>query len=595
MADKFVKVCNRAPESLARFLVRIPGTPDPKLHAVHVGDGLNVVVRASDQGHVVGVLWVGPQDKVSRWAAKQPATVQRTPKLPVAVAVRSEPRTNDDPLSSPLTFIGLPALMENWADRAGVRTLGELVLRHPAELARERRLGEVSIRETRKIIRKLTGLEWESLARAPDGFGAEPGAKGERGWDVLRETLSDQERALDLESIALSPALRVYAEDLELRSLGDLAERSSRDLLEVSSVGRAKLKALEVAVAARLEDESSRAERAAELSERERALAEAGLLESFERMVEQLDPVPRAVLERRSGLRGKPETLQQIGAAFGFSRERTRQYQARVVEQMTKRPWAAHVRARVAAALREGGSPIADLRTDRWWRRATRNPAATRFILEQVLAVAHVATIGRRKWISAVSGSGIDATAARMRAAVESLALPCSLRDAEAAALRAAAPMGAQVAKALWPSVVRGLELTLHGEEPNIIAAGRTLRSRVLAILHASDRPLAIAEIVGAIGYRCRLPDEVIHFDKGVVGLREHFPRFHEWARRLVPKAEAIVKLRGARWQWSCAELMVELRRSERIPRWLTPWCLAALIRAGSELHYLGRLQVALR
>ncbi len=501
-------------------------------------------------------------------------------------------QTEEQLLTTPLALLDLPTRMVNWADRTGVRTLGELARRHPADLVAERNLGRTSIAQTRKLIERITGKKWEQLAGGPTSTPAALSvplpdrfaqAVAAEDWDLLRVALAEEQRLFLLSAMDLPARVVSFAEMKNLKTLGQLAELSRGDLDAASNLGRASIRELVRRVAARVE----RIRRDAEL-------AETGLFESLKSLVEDLKPVDRMVVTRRSGLGGDSQTLQEVGDTLGFSRERARQIEARACGDLARRPWAEALRARVREATREGGAPLTELGTDPWWRVASRRASVVRFVVEDVLETAHLVEIDGEPWVTRHSDDEIEAASETIRALLESLALPCTVDSVRSRVGSITERFGARIAAELWADVEDILQIDQKDGKAIVAAIGSTRRAEVLAILRSSDRPLSLDELTERMGRRVRLPDEIIYFKRGTIGLKEHFPDFDGWAARLVPKAEAIVREQDADRQWSCAELLDELREQEDIPDWLTPWGLAALVRAGSKLQYLGRLRVAL-
>jgi hypothetical protein len=91
------------------------------------------------------------------------------------------------------------------------------------------------------------------------------------------------------------------------------------------------------------------------------------------------------------------------------------------------------------------------------------------------------------------------------------------------------------------------------------------------------------------------LPDEVLYFRRGLVGLKRHFPDFDGWSSRLVPAALEVMQERPVGRQWLVPEIHDALRERGLIPEWLGHWHLASLLRLSGQVDYLGRLRVALK
>lgn len=360
-----------------------------------------------------------------------------------------------------------------------------------------------------------------------------------------------------LAHLPLPTRMASFAEREGLVTLGDLLRRSPRSLAGQRNLGRKSIAdtraLLEPLVGSSWEEALERFTRGpapaaavqpapppAPWVDPDQDLFQQGLMGAFRVLLQELEPIPRLILTRRSGLGGESLTLQELGEMLGVSRERVRQIQARTLERLSKRSWARAARAAVEETLAGGATPLATLSEQPFWRDASELPEVTGFILEEVLSVGYVVTDQDEAWLSPTDEETFRAT-------------------------RAAARPG-----------------TL------------TRRQEVLARLEASPAPLTRAELEAELGPCPRLPDEVIHFGRSRLGLRKHFPDFEVWRERLVPLAEELVERLGPERQWSSVEILDELREAVEIPDWLSAWGLAELIRAGSRLTYLGRLRVAL-
>jgi hypothetical protein len=325
----------------------------------------------------------------------------------------------------------------------------------------------------------------------------------------------------------------------------------------------------------------------------DRELAETGLLDAFKALVQELPPVDRMVITRRAGLGGEPLTLQEVGDTLGFSRERARQLEARACSSMARRAWADAVRKRCDDSLAGGLVPLEALEADPWWSAAVASPSTLRFILESVLEAGFVLELGERLWLSSRRADEIEETRRQLWGALRALGLPVAVSRVRELLASHAARLGARFADELWGEIEESVQIEPRGGEPHVVALGTTRQEEALALLRSIDQPMAVEELRTQLG-RFKMPDEVIYFRWGVVGLKQHFPDFDAWAARLVPKAEGVVRALGPDRQWSCAEILDELREEDDLPQWMTDGCLAALIKAGSKLQYLGRLRVAL-
>lgn len=471
----------------------------------------------------------------------------------------------------------LPTRMRNYAERNDLVTLGDLARLDPAQLLGERNLGRKSIADTRTILEGIAGAKWETLS---SGAAGSPDAPKHLRWDAWREALTPAQRETNLAAIDLPSRMRTFVEREKMAKVGDLAERAVATLpLGPRSV----------------EDSQRAIEAYFASSEPAEWNPEHELIDQLTRAVERLDPMMRIIATRRCGLGGESLTLAELGEMFGISRERVRQLEARLADRMSHEPWGVRARLELARALVAGAVPLRALEATRWWSGASGQTSAVRFVVENVLdESAHVVEIGEEPWLVPATGVDLPALWSTIRARAEAVPLPAAVSVFDA--------IVGDVAGGLGPAVGSYLREALHAllrtdESPEriVLAFGDTNVAELIAVLRASPEPMHVDEAMSRVGGRInRLPDEVIHFRRGTIGLKQHFPDFEAWRERLVPAAVELVTRLGPERQWTTGEILDELRESYDIPDWLTAYGLAALVRSDGRLRYLGRLRVAL-
>lgn len=498
-------------------------------------------------------------------------------------------------LATPLADIDMSARLVNWAARTGVTTLGGLAARAPQDLLAERNMGRTSVKEARAIIESRTGASWEDLlagieesaavpvaghvAAASSLTLAEAAAQGK--WDAVRRLLSDAQRGILLEEVQLPARVVSYSQLHGMKTVGDLADKSAAELVAAPNMARKSVKDLCTALQDFLE--SLRAEE---------ALADLGLVECWKALLQGLDQMPRIIVSRRSGMAGEVATLQELGDVFGVSRERIRQLEAKAANQLGRRQWSHAARRRVEAALIDGAVPLRALEQDPWWAGAAGLPHVLRFIVQDILEVdAHIAEVDDQPWLARVNQQAVAAAWRGLSDRAEALELPAPATVIDELVAPLVDSLGARLA-AHYGNELRE-RAQLDGQE-RILALGDDRASRLLAMLRSSPAPLRQEDVETALGGRIHLPEEVLHFGRGLIGLKQHIEDFDAWRSRLVPRSVAIIQRDGPERQWSTSELLEALREEEDIPAWLGPWVLVALIRAGEELTYLGRGRVAL-
>jgi hypothetical protein len=431
----------------------------------------------------------------------------------------------------------LPTRMLNWAERKGITTLGQLAHIAPEELLAERNLGRLTVARTRRVIEARLGAAWEDLA-------------------------------------ALSGAAEHAAPN-------DLAGRSTSQLLASRRLGTLR-RVVESVAAFQVR------------AEERRRLADAGLLESWQTMLHELDDVPRLVLTLRAGLGGRAETLRAIGDRLGVSREAVRQTEERAIEELRREgTWLGALRARADAALLGGAVPLSALAEDAWWAGIAALPDALDYFGERLLeGELHVVLVDDEAYVARCTQRTLDEAWKRLRESAEQVPLPAPW-EAFTALLdpvreRISAPLAGALFEQLAPLL--HVEATTGGR---VIAVGDTCAAAACAVLRASPVPVHIDELRARVG-RGQMPDEALWLGRGLIGLSQHFPDFATWMARLVPAAIRVMERDGPKRQWRADELREALREEAGLPDWLTEWHLASLLRRSGNVRYLGRNRVAL-
>jgi mRNA-degrading endonuclease RelE of RelBE toxin-antitoxin system len=417
-------------------------------------------------------------------------------------------------------------------------------------------------------------------ADAPSGGQAKP-----TRWNQLRVSLPEALLSVSLDEIDFPRRVRSYITREGLRTLADLAQRSGTELSRSPNLGRRSIERIFEVVRDHLQ-------RAHTIRER----STLGLLEAWKAWLQDQDSVPRMVLTLRSGLGGRAETLKSIGEILGVSRERVRQIEARLLEDLSReKTWLADARARIDAVLGEGAVPLEALAADPWWAGIVAMPEALDYFGERLLVgPVRVVEIEERQCLARFTQEAVDEAWSALRRAAGQVPLPAPL-----AAFRGLVdPLRITLGSMLADTLFERLRALLHVEEggadgPRVIGFGTTNGAAILAVLRTSPAPLRADELWARFG-RGHFPEEVLFFGSGLVGLDRHFPDFAAWMDRLVPAAIRVMEREGPERQWLASELLDELREEQELPEWLTQWHLGALLRRSGRVRYLGRLRVAL-
>lgn len=507
------------------------------------------------------------------------------------------------PLDRDVQTLALPTRALSWCARREVATVRELVAWQPEAFENEKNVGRRTIRETREVIESLLSYSWEeayvvvhggapaAVTQPDEGASAEDErvadaltAGGATGWAQLAAHLTEEERAVSLLDVQLPTRMRNFVRSEGIEQLGALFNLSHASLAGTANLGR---KSLNDTIDAVREF----------LSERASPPIHATFLQSWQAQLSALEAIPRMIVTRRAGMHGERETLEELGAMLGVTRERVRQIEARVLERLAERSrWRRLVEANLTTAFGSGRAlPLDLLAQDPWWAGIDQHELlldyVVRRIFEDQLFVLE-APSGRR-YLTKFGPSDFVAHLESAKSRVAKLEYPVEISVIEEI-LRSEA-------EALDPMLFAELQhavaelLLLDATKPTLVMGyGRYRTDDVIAFLNGQPEPVRIEVLEEHCG-RGSLPDDVLHFRRGVVGLKRHFPDFDDWSNRLVPAALDVMQERPAGRQWLVPEIHEALRERGLLPEWLGHWHLASLLRLSGQVDYLGRLRVALK
>jgi hypothetical protein len=523
-----------------------------------------------------------------------------------AVVAEPDPETSPTPLAPldrQVQTLPLPTRALNWAARREVVTVRDLVAWQPEAFESEKHVGRRTVRETREVLETLLGYSWEEAYAKVHG-GAAPTTEpttatasgedetatdslasgGSNGWAELAASLKEEERQLSLLDIDLPTRMRNYVRSERLEQLGSLFDLSYASLASTANLGRKSLNDTIDMVRDFL-------------SERASPPVYPTFLQAWQAQLAVLEPIPRMIVTRRAGMHGERETLEELGAMLGVTRERVRRIEARVIERLAERPrWRRSVEANLATAFGSGRAlPLTLLAQDPWWAGIDEQELlldyVVRRIFEDQLFVLE-APSGKR-YLTKFGPSELISHLESAKSRVAKLEYPIEIGAIAEIVHSEAAPLDS----ILFSELQHGVdELLLRDPtRPELaLGYGRHRSDDVIAFLNGQAEPVRIEVLEEHCG-RGALPDEVLHFRRGVVGLKRHFPDFDHWTARLVPAALEVMQERPAGRQWLVPELHEALRERELVPDWLGHWHLASLLRLSGQIDYLGRLRVALK
>lgn len=495
------------------------------------------------------------------------------------------PAELDEVLEESLANWPLPTRLQNWAERAGVSKVRDLVLRSPIDLVAEPNVGRASVASARQLLERRLGRRWEELRRALSS--AETGAASpkEVGWNELKETLPQEVLGHELTEVPLPARMRTFVENEGLRTVADLVAFPQADLAARKNLGRRSIKDTREALLTYVSNLESR-----------QLVWESGFLPSLKDAFSELDTVARMIVTRRAGLGGQPETLEEIGSTLGVTRERIRQIEKKTWDGLTRsKAWAAFVLERCREVAPGGAVPLDNLEEHPWWQGLASDPDALDYFCDRLLGGAfRVVQLDGERYLARTTQADLDAALGALKRTLRTLSFPLPLREVEGVAQGLTEGLGETLGRVVWENASARLVIDQDSNgEPRAVSYGSGKHAQAIAFLDAQPGPVSVNTLIAEVG-RGELPDEVFLFGRGLVGLEKHFPNYQSYKALLAPRAIAVMRENGPERQWSCAELLESLREDIDLPDWLTHWHLGAILRRSEGIEYLGRLRVAL-
>lgn len=507
------------------------------------------------------------------------------------------------PLDRDVQTLPLPTRALNWCARREVATVRQLISWEPEAFEQEKNVGRSTVRETREVVESLLGCSWEDARLAVQGGASTPGllpghepgadfdsatdlltAGGATGWAQLAAQLSAEERDIPVVDAQLPTRMRNFVKAEGIERLGEIFQRSHATLAATANLGRKSLNDTIDAVRELL-------------TERAAPPVHTTFLQAWQAQLGALEPIARMIVTRRAGMHGERETLEELGAMFGITRERVRQIEARVLERLAERSrWRRLVEANLVTAFGSGRAlPLELLAQDPWWAGMDQHEQLLDYVARRILGGELFLLEGPsgRRYLTKFSPSDLVARLENARTRVAKLEYPVETTVIDDI-LRSEAAELDPVMFAEFRQAIDELLLRDTNKPSVVLGYGRYWADDVIAFLNGQPEPVHIDVLEQNCG-RGSLPDEVLHFKRGYVGLKRHFPDFDDWSQRLVPVALEVMQERPAGRQWLVPELHEELGERGLLPDWLGHWHLASLLRLSGQVDYLGRLRVALK
>ncbi|MBL8683599.1 MAG: hypothetical protein JNK05_30795 [Myxococcales bacterium] len=488
-------------------------------------------------------------------------------------------------LDTPVDELDVSARVRGLFVRKKIETLRDALALDPDTLADEKNFGRRSLAELRALLETVTGEPWESARENPDVRSLTTPRTTPTRWNAVRPWLSTTLAARTIESVRDIPArMRSFAAQRNTTTLSELFSIPMSELVAEANLGRKSITDTITAVTA-LQHEAATAPRSLEDFD-----SFAALLRSAFAPLRQIE---RIIIAGRAGFGEEPSTLEQLGEMLGVSRERVRQLESRALRELARDPWWIEaLDARLQSATSGGIAALSSvIERDPWLASAWREGHAFDFMCDRLLGARfHRVTIEDEEYLAAASQTAIDERWSSITTTLAALEYPCESTAIDAVVQRATSDLGESVRELFRARV----EAQLDDHDGQIAGFGADRRREILQWLGARDAPVTVATLAEQFG-RGRWPDELVFIERGVVWVRERLDGFDSYVRPVSEVCVAHMRAHGPERQWSCAELAPVVQASNTpLPPWFGQWPLAALLRRGERMRYLGRGVVAL-
>lgn len=331
--------------------------------------------------------------------------------------------------------------------------------------------------------------------------------------------------------------------------------------------------------------------------------------DEFVGSLQRLSPRDAVVLAGRLGYGGPAQTLDELGALLGVTRERARQLEKRAVETVKRQDWL-HVLLRCAATLLEKRiEPLyldliaaEDVRFDGFQDHlSVLGRLVTEFSDEPI----HVWPLNDRLIATRLPEDAFGSLRQRILTHLESqLSTKLTVSETRLVVESICAGSGApELTGALWELLKPYLHFSSDGgAAAHLVAVGRGLRPALLSIFDESERPLHFREVRERLeGRGYEVPgDNGLRTAIRSSGMLLYGRSTYGTIRHLGLEPDVIAELRDElveiiasepEHQWHAAELLEELqRRGFEATDDMDPYSVGALLDGVSEVAFLGRL-----
>lgn len=476
--------------------------------------------------------------------------------------------------------ISLPLRIKKIAARLGLTAVGDLLDRSCEDLLKQKNIGRRSIRDVLVTIRTLILMNLDSTSEVRESFLAFENDHASP-WNQFRWSNMAELRDVSCSKVDLPTRIVNLLADHNIQKLGGVLSWSESDLLKNKNIGR---KSIEETVAA-----------LKKVVVENKNTSERSLKQMWERAVADLDVRSKKILLSRLG--GK--TLEDIGHELHLTRERVRQIEDKAWKRLDRKQGLCTEITEKLNKMQIGmAAPVSIMASYSWFSDWIQDLRPLVNLLKRGDSPYRVIRLFGVPIISRINHAKLKQIYDRCWKKLEdSCELPIPYKLAKDQ-MEKMLPANENLARVFWEHRENDLIITgLENDQQLIVGWRRKINERVVGLLLAAKKPLRKEEIETAIGARIgNLPESVIYFGRGLIGLEEHFPDLDLWKTKLIPRCIELMKSGNSGRQWSSVELLQKLRATAPmlLPEWLTPSQLGSLLKRASGIVALGRFRFTL-
>lgn len=333
------------------------------------------------------------------------------------------------------------------------------------------------------------------------------------------------------------------------------------------------------------------------------------LLEEIRSALDEFEPRNRAIISRRIGLEGTPETLERIGVDLGITRERVRQIEAKLLPVFFKRNgWHKKLimKLRLFLQEREFPLPVSGIEAvDNWFSHIGGRSELLSYILRNSEeSDVQVVCIDGIDYFSRMSEDEWQAALAEARQ-ILSLGVDESWSESHCRALISPLLPGKarEFHELLWEKATASAHFALDESGERMLSAfGRGADQIVQAVLDEAEGPLHFTEIAERASQRANREIDVrrahnaaaevgILLGRGIYGTEKHLPLPTDDLMTLAYEAEDLVSTGPEERQWHVQEILEDLIESgSTLALSIDKYILNFALTMSKDLRSLGRM-----